>query len=255
MSEFPQPFDRGLDLTFLSAVPHGSGLGTSSILAAAMLSCLARLTGEDLRRDDLIRRTLLVEQRLTTGGGWQDQIGGVLPGVKLTRTRSGPDQTPLVAWLAIDGTFVRQRLLLYYTGLSRLAKGILRKVIHAYLAGEPQVLRAIAQLQSGALRMGQNLERRDYDAFGEEFRRYWELKMSLDPGVTTPQIEAMIDRVRPHCTGWGLLGAGGGGFLLLVARDDEAAGRIRTALTPGLPGARFVDFAIDERGLEVGTVC
>jgi fucokinase len=255
VADDPQPFDRGLDLTFLSAVPHGSGLGTSSILAAAMLSCLARLTGEDLRRDDLIRRTLLVEQRLTTGGGWQDQVGGVLPGVKLTRTRSGPDQTPLVAWLAIDSTFVRQRLLLYYTGLSRLAKGILRKVIHAYLAGEPQVLRAIAQLQSGALRMGQNLERRDYDAFGEEFRRYWELKMSLDPGVTTPQIEAMIDRVRQHCTGWGLLGAGGGGFLLLVARDEEAAGRTRAALMPGLPGARFVDFAIDERGLEVGTVC
>src|SRR5262249_47783101 len=64
-----QRFGGGIDLTVFSALPKGSGLGASSILGAAVLACLARLTGETLTPEQLIARTSLLEQRMTTRGG------------------------------------------------------------------------------------------------------------------------------------------------------------------------------------------
>src|SRR5207249_2364833 len=63
-------FGGGVDLTIFSALPKGSGLGASSILGAAVLACLARLSGETLTPEQLIARTSLLEQRMTTSGGW-----------------------------------------------------------------------------------------------------------------------------------------------------------------------------------------
>ena len=70
----------GLKITLLCAVPKGSGLGTSSILGAVMLAPFSRFFGRPVVMDELIRQVLQVEQMLTTGGGWQDQIGGAVGG-------------------------------------------------------------------------------------------------------------------------------------------------------------------------------
>src|SRR5690606_21178654 len=59
-------------------VPKGSGLGTSSILAATLLAALHAARGRRARTTELIEQTLLLEQRLSTGGGWQDQVGGIV---------------------------------------------------------------------------------------------------------------------------------------------------------------------------------
>ncbi len=70
----------GLEITLLCAVPKGSGLGTSSILGAVILAAFSRFFGRPVIMDELIRQVLQVEQMLTTGGGWQDQIGGAVGG-------------------------------------------------------------------------------------------------------------------------------------------------------------------------------
>src|SRR5438067_1863995 len=69
----------GIELTVSSVLPQGSGLGASSILGAAIFACLVRLTRQMATREDLVARTLAMEQWLTTGGGWQDQVGGIYP--------------------------------------------------------------------------------------------------------------------------------------------------------------------------------
>lgn len=92
-------FGCGIEITLLSAVPAGSGLGTSSILAATVLGALSDFCGLGWDRNEICRRTLALEQLLTTGGGWQDQYGGVLQGVKLLQTTAGIDQSALVRWL------------------------------------------------------------------------------------------------------------------------------------------------------------
>ena len=127
-----EAFGSGIELTLLSAIPAGSGLGTSSILASTVLGAVSDFCSLAWDKNEIGRRTLVLEQLLTTGGGWQDQFGGVLGGVKLLQTQRGFDQNPLVRWLP-DSLFTQpeyaQCHLLYYTGITRTAKTILAEIV------------------------------------------------------------------------------------------------------------------------------
>lgn len=246
----------GLEITIFSAVPKGSGLGTSSILGAAMLACLARVVGEPLSPETLIARTSALEQFMTTAGGWQDQVGGTTPGVKLIRTQPGPEQTPMLHRTVFDllpGGELRSRLLLYYTGYQRMAKNILQNVVGRYLDRDPEAIAIIRRLKEGAEQMKDDLAAGDVDAFGRGIELYWQLKKQLDPGSTNDKIEGVLQPIHNYLTGKTLAGAGGGGFIFMVARDAAAAGKIRKQLEQKPPNrmARFFDFDVDSRGLAV----
>jgi fucokinase len=109
----------GLKIRTWANVPRGSGLGTSSILAAAVVKGLFQLMEDDASDDNVARAVLVVEQIMGTGGGWQDQIGGLYPGIKCTQ--SFPEQ-PLrlqVAPLLASPQLIQeleQRLLVVFTG-------------------------------------------------------------------------------------------------------------------------------------------
>lgn len=246
----------GLDLNIFSALPKGSGLGTSSILGTAVLACLGRVLGEPYSTDRLIALTSILEQRMCTGGGWQDQIGGMIPGVKLIRTQRGADQAVSLSWAVFDlrpGSALRERTLLYFTGQKRMARHILHNVVRQYLARDPATLSTIDELKAAALEMKANLDAQNVDAFAEGIERYWTLKKQIDPGSTNPQIEALLKSVNRWTAGRLLPGAGGGGFIFLVARDPEAARHIRRHLTEFPPNrlARFFDYDVDQTGVKV----
>lgn len=246
----------GVELTLSAAVPKGSGLGTSSILGATALAALSTLAQGTAPRDGLVARTSALEQLIRSGGGWQDQLGGIVPGCKIVRTVPGVEQRPEADLIGIPDEARKElgsRMILYYTGLQRLAAGILHKVVGRYLARDPECLAIVRALKDGAERMRSELSRGDIDAFARTLHEYWVLKQHLDPGSTTPAIESMFATVRGELSGYGLPGAGGGGFLLLIARDAAAAERIRAklgALEPN-PDARLYDAAIDGYGLNV----
>ncbi len=244
----------GLDLTLFSALPKGSGLGTSSILGAAMLACLARVVGENVSEEQLFSRTSVLEQMMTTAGGWQDQVGGITPGIKLIRTQPGADQTPSMHWTSFGPrSDADKRMMLYFTGQKRMARNILQRVVGRYLARDPQAIAVIERLKAGAERMKQDLDTGDLDAFARGVEEYWTLKKTLDPGSTNPAIENLLSRVDRYVSGKVLPGAGGGGFVFMVARDAEAAGKIRQTLNANRPNvhARFFDLAVDQQGLKV----
>ena len=247
----------GIDLTVFSALPKGSGMGTSSILGAAVLAALARLLGEDLSSEALIRRTSLLEQLMSTGGGWQDQAGGVAAGVKLLVTQPGREQTPRVIPIVHDGRLAtpeaRSRMLLFFTGQRRLAKNILQNVVNRWLDREPAARRLAERLKAGATAMHGTLSSGDLTGFARGVRDYWELKKQIDPGSTNPAIEKLIRRVDPLTDGLGLAGAGGGGFLFMVAKDEFAANKLRTQLAREKAG-RLYDFAIDGQGLRTNVL-
>ena len=94
-----EAFGCGIELTLLSAIPAGSGLGTSSILAATVLGTLSEFCGLNWDKNEIGNRTLILEQLLTTGGGWQDQYGGILGGVKLLQTQAGFLQNAVARYL------------------------------------------------------------------------------------------------------------------------------------------------------------
>jgi galactokinase/mevalonate kinase-like predicted kinase len=249
-------FGGGLELSMLSAVPKGSGLGTSSILAATLLATLGELCGLAWDRDQLFARTLALEQMLTTGGGWQDQAGAIFRGLKLIETASGLAQKPSVRWLPhhlFQREYANTVLLLYYTGITRLAKNILHEIVRGIFLNEPERLATISDIGANAARACDALQRCDYSALAGVVRQSWLLNQRLDAGTNPPETQRVLDQIGDWLAAAKLLGAGGGGFFLLLAKDEEAARRIRRSLhdAPPNPRARWVDFTLSETGLQL----
>ena len=143
-------FGCGMELTLLSAIPAGSGLGTSSILAATVLGAVSDFCSLAWDKNEIGRRTLVLEQLLTTGGGWQDQYGGVHGGVKLLQTGRGFDQSPLVRWLP-DDVYTQADCagchLLYYTGITRTAKSILAEIVRRMFLNSNKQLALLREMK------------------------------------------------------------------------------------------------------------
>ncbi len=251
-----QAFGSGIEMTMLSAIPAGSGLGTSSILASTVLGAINEFCGLRWDRYEISNRTLILEQLLTTGGGWQDQYGGVMQGVKLLQTQPGWHQQPLVRWLP-DTMFTApeyQKLhLLYYTGITRTAKGILAEIVRGMFLNSTKHLELLAQMKQHALDLYDAIQRGDFSATGKLIGKTWMQNQALDSGTNPAAIQAITHQIDDLCLGYKLPGAGGGGYLYMVAKDEEAAARIKKTLMNHAPNdkARFVDMTLSQKGLEI----
>ncbi len=251
-----ETFGSGIELTLLSAIPAGSGLGTSSILAATVLGALNDFCGLQWDKNAIGQRTLTLEQMLTTGGGWQDQFGGVLGGVKLLQSIPGFDQSPQVRWLP-SNLYTQPEYaachLLYYTGITRTAKHILSEIVRRMFLNQGQQLRLLRQMRQHAIDMYEAIQRQDFQQMGLLVRRTWQQNQLLDSGTNPDEVRRLTSRIDDLCLGYKLPGAGGGGYLYMVAKDMEAAGRIRRILNdnPLNANARFVDMTLSEKGLQI----
>ncbi|KPA77822.1 putative fucose kinase [Leptomonas pyrrhocoris] len=248
---------HGLEISLLVAIPTGSGLGTSSIVSGVVMRSLAEFC--QLRWDEhaVCRRVLLVEQMLTAGGGWQDQYGGLFEGLKLVQSVPGLPATPTVRWMP-TGIFTDPRFaschLLYYTGITRMAKGILAEVVRDVFlnnSAKLQLLHEMGGPQTAA--MYDKITTMDYKGYARLVHRTWEQKKRLDDGVCNPQVQAIVDVVEPYVWGQLLPGAGGGGYLYMCAKDETCARRIRELLTanPPNPYARFVEMSVSTTGIQI----
>jgi len=256
LEEQLRAFGSGIEVTLLSAIPAGSGLGTSSILASTVLGAIADFCGLAWDKNEICLRTLALEQLLTTGGGWQDQYGGVLQGVKLLQTQPGFDQSPLVRWLPpflFTNPEYQKCHLLYYTGITRTAKGILAEIVRRMFLNETAQLGLLADMKAHALDLYEAIQRGNFAEMGRLVGVTWEQNKRLDPGTNPAAVEAIISRIKDYCLGYKLPGAGGGGYLYMVAKDPEAAARIRTLLqeNPLNDCARFVDMTLSDKGLQI----
>jgi len=251
-----QHFGCGLEITLLAAIPAGSGLGTSSVLAATVLGALSDFCGLAWDKNEICNRTLVLEQLLTTGGGWQDQYGGVLPGVKLLQTTGGFDQNAVARWLP-DTLFTDPVLaschILYYTGVTRTAKNILAEIVRGMFLNNTQHLDLLSQMKQHALGMFDAIQKNDASAYGTLLRQTWEQNKALDAGTNPPVIAELCSRIDDLCAGYKLPGAGGGGFMYMFAKDAEAARRIRKELTehPLTSRSRFVEMNVSKAGLQI----
>jgi fucokinase / fucose-1-phosphate guanylyltransferase len=249
-------FDGGVDLSMLAAIPKGSGLGTSSILAGTVLGALSELCelGWDIRA--LAARVSAIEQMLGSGGGWQDQFGGLLQGAKLIETQPGITQQALIRWLPADffhSPELKARALLYYTGITRVAHDVLGEIVRGMFLNDPARLTVLNSIRANSKVCSEAVQRFDLPAFAHSIRTSWELNQALDCGTNPPEVAAVVDLVAPHLSAFKLAGAGGGGFLYMLAKDEEQAQRVRRLLeeNPTNQRARFVDMTISLTGLQV----
>ena len=251
-----EAFGCGIELTLLSAIPAGSGLGTSSILAATVLGALNDFCGLGWDKNEIGRRTLILEQMLTTGGGWQDQFGGVLGGVKLLQTGRGFDQSPQVRWLPNDLWIqpeYRPCHLLYYTGITRTAKQILAEIVRRMFLNHGDELALLREMKEHTMEMYEAIQQNDFLRMGKLMRRTWEQNQQLDSGTNPPAVKALTDLVDDLCLSYKLPGAGGGGYLYMIAKDPEAAARIKQTLNTHClnKNARFVEMTLSTTGQQI----
>lgn len=251
-----EAFGCGIELTLLSAIPAGSGLGTSSILASTVLGAINDFCSLAWDKNEICRRTLVLEQMLTTGGGWQDQFGGVLGGVKLLQTDRGFQQTPLVRWLP-DDIFLQPEYsschLLYYTGITRTAKTILDEIVRRMFLNSNKQLELLRQMKAHTMDMYEAIQRQDFRHMGLLVRKTWQQNQLLDSGTNPDEVRRITSLVDDLCLGYKLPGAGGGGYLYMVAKDPEAAARIKQIIGENRTNsnARFVEMKLSKRGLQV----
>ena len=256
LKEQLKAFGTGLEVTLLSAVPAGSGLGTSSILASTVLGALSDFCGLNWDKHEIGCRTLALEQLLTTGGGWQDQYGGVFHGVKMLQTSSGMEQIPSVKWLPdflFTGASYQECHLLYYTGITRTAKGILAEIVRGMFLNSKGHLGLLGEMKAHTLDLYDSVQRGNFDEMGRLVGKSWKLNKALDAGTNPSSVETIIRKVHDYCLGYKLPGAGGGGYLYMVAKSPEAVAKIRSILAQEPPNAcaRFVEMTLSDEGLQV----
>jgi galactokinase/mevalonate kinase-like predicted kinase len=246
----------GLELSLLCAIPKGSGLGTSSILAGTILGALERFFGVPTTQESLFLQVLEVEQMLTTGGGWQDQIGGLAGGVKYIESKPGLKPRPSIHQLdpwAFEDPASAELMTLYYTGVTRLAKNILKEVVDRVNGMERAYLFTHGRLAALAKDARDAISLRDLVWLGGIVDESFRENKLIHASTTNSEIDAMVEATRPYCRGMKLLGAGGGGFALFMSPDRRAAEALRETLARDFEDerARLVDFGLNKRGLQV----
>ena len=249
-------FGCGIEITLLSAIPAGSGLGTSSVLAATVLGTINDFLSLGWDKNEICHKTLVLEQLLTTGGGWQDQFGGVLQGVKLLQTCKGFEQQPIVHWLPTD-LYTQPEYqachLLYYTGITRTAKTILAEIVQKMFLNDHDQVALLREMKAHSLQMYEAIQRNDFKEMGKLVGKTWLQNQAIDAGTNPMEVKKLTDLIDDLSLGYKLPGAGGGGYLYMVAKDPEAAARIKVILNANRPNgnARFVGMSLSKTGLQV----
>lgn len=258
----------GLSLSTGANIPFGSGLGTSSILAGAVLAALAALTAEHatprlspgseqaISHSTLFDEVLCLEQMLTTGGGWQDQVGGLTGGIKLVTTPPGLPQRIDVAPVHMSPAVAEaygRRLLLVYTGQQRLAKNLLRSIMGRWMARDRRMVHFLGEIGRLAIAMRAALVGGDLDGFGALLAEHWAINKRMDPGCTNPFIDELFETMRPYILGGKLAGAGGGGFVIAFGRDVGSGRALSDALAARYPGTPVAVWpcAVPDEGLRI----
>lgn len=249
-----QHIGGGLRVETWSMLPTGSGLGTSSILVGTVLAALGRACGRAYSVCALNHAVLEVEQLMDVGGGWQDQVGGLVGGAK--RAYSAPGLPLRVKYETLPlCPAVRARwerhLLLIYTGRARLASNIVRSVVRRYYAQSPEVLVTLQGLVHGARSAADALQEGDVKALGKCLNNYRKQKLTMAPSSEPEHVRRLIKILETRALGMVTCGAGGGGFLLMLTRLPDDADKVQNIVEGHHIDAYVATLNIDEEGLRI----
>ena len=210
-------------------------MGGSSVLAATILMSVGTLLGLQPSNEDLVYQVSQVEQVLTTGGGWQDQVGAIYGGFKIARS---PKRLPLqvsVVPAHVSAEFIeafQRRTHLVYTGRQRLAKNTLinalRKCALIPVADPHNTVTALLQgAERGFGLLATQVSSPDncddmVDALAATLNEYWTLKKEMAAGSEPGHIRTILDELRPLSEALSLCGAGAGGFAVVILKRESS---------------------------------
>lgn len=235
---------RELTLTYDADLPARSGLGTSSSFAVAMLLAFYAIKGKYVDKKRLAEEAIYLERVLCAeSGGVQDQIAAAYGGLNaISFSKDGFQVDPIVMSTERKEQ-LNNSLMLFFTGFSRYSFTIQQEHEKAIHSKEKQLLEilSLANLAEEVLVSG------DLDEFGRMLDHTWQLKRGVNRAVTTDQIdEAYAAAVNAGALGGKLLGAGGGGFILLYVQPGKQK-QVRRALC----GLKEIPFRFENSGARI----
>jgi len=244
---------RGLNIFLASEVPPGTGLGSSSAMAVALVKALAALGEEPFSRSQIAEIASGIEiGDLGAPIGRQDQYASTFGGLNMIHFRAPRAGGVSVEPLPLARERVQQlerHLLLFFTGTARNSAIILRAQQAATMDGQQTVIAALNAIKVLALEMHSCLLLDDLPGFGALLDQGWQHKKQLAGGITTAAIDAAYETARA-AGAWGgkITGAGGGGFLLLCC-PPERQGAVSMAMQD--LGLHRMVFRFDRKGASV----
>lgn len=225
--------------TKVEGVPKGSGLGTSSILAGACAKALLAFTGCSVTENALFDIVLCMEQIMSTGGGWQDQAGGMTDGIKMITSKPGVRQILHIHKITVPQKAreeLNERFAIVYTGQRRLARNLLRDVVGNYIGGRKESVEALSAMKITAAKMQTALEKGDIDELARLFNEHWKLSLQLDEGASNLCIEQIFTVIEDLIDGKFIAGAGGGGFLQIIMKKGVTKEQVNERLSEMFQG-------------------
>ena len=243
----------GFDLFLHSDAPPGSGLGTSSALVVALVGAFKQWLMLSLTEYDIAELAYHIErEEAGVRGGRQDQYASAFGGFNFIEFLA--DKT-IVSPLRIKRDTINEleyRLMLCYTGGTRLSAGIINDQVSGYLRGEQEVVRALDETKELAHSIKRALLLGNMNEFGLLLHEGWCCKKKFTTKVTDPGIDELYEVARRNgAIGGKLLGAGGGGYLLFLCEFDKwhiVAEELEKA------GGKIVDFTFELRGMQSWTI-
>jgi galactokinase/mevalonate kinase-like predicted kinase/carbonic anhydrase/acetyltransferase-like protein (isoleucine patch superfamily) len=216
-------FQDGFRLsTKVSGISKGSGLGVSSILLAGCFKVLGELFGADFSNREIIEMVFAAEQLMKTGGGWQDQAGGLIYGIKDNNSLPGLIQNVSTEIIDVSDKFVAllsKRTALVYTGQRHYGRFIVNDVMRRYLDKESDTLQVFEKLNELNDMFVSALRGEDIDGLSDCINEQWRLLKKLSPLVTNNEINAVVNDCKKIADAVCICGAGGGGYLMVIMKD------------------------------------
>lgn len=238
-----------IELTSMADIPAGTGLGSSGSFTTALLKVLHAYKKELIHPQDLAKQACRIEiDLLKEPIGKQDQYVAAYGGVNCYHFH--PDGTVETSPLKMSPDTLyglEDNLLLFFTGYSRKASGILKDQDDKSKTGDAAMLKNLHQIKAMAKRSQKALEQGRLGEFAEIMNEHWRLKRKRAKTMTNPKIDEWYDRaIKNGALGGKLIGAGGGGFLMFYAEEKI---RLRKAMAKA--GLREVRKRFDFEGTKV----
>ncbi len=224
--------ERGVEIVYMGDIPLGSagiGLGSSSSLAVGVLNALYAYVGKHVSAERLAREACEIEiNRLGHPMGKQDQYAAAYGGFNCFRFNKDESVfvDPIICKPATREA-LSSRLLMFYTGVERHSSTILTD----QQSGIKDNANFLDQMVAASEVMREMLVENELRAVGKLLHQGWKAKRKLAPGISTPRIDELYELARnAGAVGGKILGAGGGGFLMLYVEQEDQA-RVRAALS------------------------
>jgi fucokinase len=243
MQDFCGKTGGGLEILTEVNVPKGSGLGTSSIIAAAAVKAVNGLFGIEVTNEMVYSQVFLAEQLMSTGGGWQDQVGGLTGGIKYFTSKPGTYQDIKVDVLDIPAETMKElneRFALIFSGQRRLARNVLREEMNRTIRNNKEALEAVEKIREYCSVMRYYILNGDITSFAKYITAQFELVKTLDKGASNTCIEYIFDVCGDLIDGYSICGAGGGGFLQVILKKGVTKDELKKRI-----GDNFLDCGVE----------